>query len=150
MRVQIICFLLVLLAATYLCLDGPTNPRYNKFIKQHVIQKMSASECDHVMKARGINNNRNCKNTNTFILATNEVVKSVCGKNGAPYKENKNMTISLQHFDIVVCKLKKQPGKKEKGKSKCQYDGEKLNKRIIIACIKGYPVHYDNDIDYID
>lgn len=97
------------------------------------------------MQARKINNIKKsmCKKINTFILASAEDVKYVCKKGEKVGK----MTKSNRGFDIVVCNLKKQQGKR----AKCQYHGQKLkNKKILIKCEKGFPVHYDGDIGYCD
>lgn len=145
MKIQFVCLLLVLLSATVLSQDAKIKSRYEKFQNQHIDKKMNASSCDDVMQARKISPNTNkCKKTNTFILSNVKPVKSICGKEGEPWSNQ--MTKSLKHFDIVVCKVKKQKAKP----AKCTYLGEKLNKKIIIKCEKGFPVHYDSDIDYCE
>ncbi|KAM6952950.1 ribonuclease-like 3 [Lycodopsis pacificus] len=140
MRIQFVCLLLVLLSASVLSQKAKLKRRYTKFINQHIDKRMSVDKCDDVMRAK-INKN-NCKNNNTFIQSNTQTVKSICGKKGEPYGD---MTKSLQRFDIVVCELKEQTRP-----NKCHYNGEKLNKKIIIKCEKGFPVHYDGDIDHCE
>lgn len=145
MKIEFVCLLLVLLSATVLSQDAKIKSRYEKFKNQHINKKMNASSCDDVMQARKIFTNTNkCKNTNTFVLSDIKPVKSVCEKEGEPWR--KKMTKSLKRFNIVVCKVKNQKAKPPK----CTYLGKKLNKKIIIKCEKGFPVHYDSDIDHCE
>uniref|UniRef100_A0A3Q3K5K8 Ribonuclease A-domain domain-containing protein n=1 Tax=Monopterus albus TaxID=43700 RepID=A0A3Q3K5K8_MONAL len=116
--------------------------RYDKFKNQHIDKDMSPEKCDKVISEKGIKDAKtNCKNINTFILATIDEVKPICGSAGEPYKD-KGLTLSTKPFKIVVCKLQPQ--------GDCKYNGQSLTKRIVIACEKDFPVHYDHDIDYID
>eukprot|EP00064_Thunnus_orientalis_P012785 superscaffoldBa00002004_g12820 len=142
MRIQFVCLLLVLLSATVLSRKGKINNRFNKFKVQHVIDHMTVDECDDVIQKRKISTKKLCKKTNTFIQANIDTVKTVCAGNGKPYKKQ---TLSLEQFDIVVCKLKKSA--KSQG---CHYNGEALNRKIIIKCEKGFPVHYGGDIRYFE
>ncbi|XP_028446005.1 ribonuclease-like 3 [Perca flavescens] len=145
MRIQFVCLLLVLLSATVLSQDAKTKRQYKKFRNQHINEQMSVDGCDDVMRARKIAiNNKKCKKTNTFILSNVKRVRSICVNNGEPYDQDKNMTKSHEHFNIVVCRL--EPTKH----AKCHYNGKKLNKKIIIKCVGGFPVHYDGDIGHCD
>ncbi|XP_071314416.1 ribonuclease-like 3 [Trachinotus anak] len=142
MRFQVVCLLLVLLSATVFLKN--VKDRYEKFIKQHIYENMTADKCDAEMQKRKISilPNGKCKPTNTFVRANNKTVKSICEGKGERYGE---MTKSLQRFDIVVCRLKP----RAKKPPKCQYSGTKISqKKIIIKCENGYPVHYDGDIDH--
>ncbi|XP_051276944.1 ribonuclease-like 3 [Dicentrarchus labrax] len=145
MKIQLVCLLLVLLTATVLTQDTKINKRYKKFINQHIIKTMSARSCYKEMQERKINIKKSmCKKINTFILASAEDVRSVCVDKGVPYHK---MTKSIEDFDIVVCNRTNKQGKR----AKCQYHGDKLkNKKILIKCEKGFPVHYDGDIGYCD
>lgn len=139
MKIQFVC--LLLLSTTVLSLDLELNP-YKRFKNEHVNEDMSVDGCDDVIRERNISLNRKlCKPKNTFIQANIETVKSVCKGEGEPYR---GQTISTAHFDIVVCKLKIQKPKYPK----CHYNGKALNRRIIIKCVKGFPVYYGGDIDY--
>eukprot|EP00064_Thunnus_orientalis_P012786 superscaffoldBa00002004_g12821 len=143
MRIQLAC--LLLLFATVCSQDASVSPRYRKFIEQHISGQMSATRCDDVIRSRGITktNSNECKETNTFIRATTNIIKSICGQAGEPYGE---MTKSLQPFDIVVCTLKNQQARKPK----CQYRGQARTRRIAIKCEQGFPVHFDRDIIHFD
>lgn len=141
MKLQFACLLLVLFFATVLSQKPNINSLYNKFKNQHIISNMTESNCTAVMQGRKISNAKKCKNTNTFILSNAKTVKAICGDKGQPYGK---LTKSIGRFYIVVCKVKKQQAKP----AKCLYQGEKLNKKIIIKCEKSFPVHYDGDIDY--
>uniref|UniRef100_A0A8D0DCS1 Ribonuclease A-domain domain-containing protein n=1 Tax=Sander lucioperca TaxID=283035 RepID=A0A8D0DCS1_SANLU len=118
----------------------------SKFRNQHINEQMSVDDCDDVMRARKIAkiNKNKCKKTNTFILSNIKTVRSICVNNGEPYDQDRNMTKSQKHFDIVVCHLK--PTRP----AKCHYNGKKLNKKIIIKCVRGFPVHYDGDIGHCE
>lgn len=141
MRIQLSCLLLVLLCVSVLSQPADVVQRWQKFINQHINGEMSANRCDQVMGARRLTqtNTNMCKETNTFIRATTNIVKSICGRAGEPYND---MTKSLQPFDIVVCQLKNQQARYPH----CQYRGQARTRRIAIKCDRGYPVHFDGDI----
>ncbi|XP_059215195.1 ribonuclease-like 3 [Centropristis striata] len=140
MRIPLAC--LLLLSATVLSQDA--NPGYIKFINQHINGQMRADRCDHVIRTRQITktDSNECKETNTFIRATTNLVKPVCGLAGEPYGQ---LTKSLRPFDIVVCTLKSQ------GRyPNCQYRGQARTRKIAFRCENGLPVHYDRDIVYFE
>ncbi|GAA6231927.1 angiogenin [Lates japonicus] len=143
MRILFAC--LLLLSATVLCQDANVLPRYRKFIEQHINGQMSANRCDEVIRNRRITktDSNECKETNTFILATTNLVKPICGQAGEPFGD---MTKSLQPFSIIVCKLKNQQGRHPN----CQYRGQARTRRIAIKCDQGFPVHFDRDIIHFD
>ncbi|CAN9515199.1 unnamed protein product [Ophioblennius macclurei] len=151
MRIQVVCLLLlmvllVLPAASFLALDEKPNPAYKRFNKKHVIEQMRAADCDKVMRKRGIyamkGRKKACKSLNTFILAGKDEVKSVC-ENGKPQED---FIKSKTSFNLVACNLTSE----ETGYPKCSYDGEKLQKKILIKCANGFPVHFEGDIKYCD
>ncbi|XP_053179655.1 ribonuclease-like 3 [Scomber japonicus] len=147
MRIQSVCLLLVLVSAAALSRDvekkESIKERYDKFINQHINENMSDKRCDAEIRKRKISfDNKMCKPKNTFIRASNVTVKSVCMGEGEPYN---GQTRSTEHFDIVVCELKKNKGKYPN----CHYNGKTLNRRIIIKC-EIFPVHYEGDIDYFE
>uniref|UniRef100_A0A3Q1IJA4 Ribonuclease A-domain domain-containing protein n=1 Tax=Anabas testudineus TaxID=64144 RepID=A0A3Q1IJA4_ANATE len=145
MKIQFVCLLLLLLSANVLSQNAKIKSRYQKFQNQHIIKKMNATNCDDVMQTRNISkgNTNKCKETNTFIIGNIKPVKSICEGKGEPWRNQ--MTKSLKRFDIVVCKLKKQKARP----ARCLYRGKELNMKIIIKCEKGFPVHYDRDIEYL-
>uniref|UniRef100_A0A3Q2T8S1 Angiogenin-like n=1 Tax=Fundulus heteroclitus TaxID=8078 RepID=A0A3Q2T8S1_FUNHE len=118
-----------------------TLERYQKFKRQHIDKKVTAQKCTAVMKQKRISNNDNsCKETNTFILAAEKEVKSVCNGQGV-YNKQSNFTESKKKFRLVICKLRKQARK-----PKCEYRGTCLTNRIIVvSCEQGLPVHYAGD-----
>uniref|UniRef100_A0A8D0AL23 Ribonuclease A-domain domain-containing protein n=1 Tax=Sander lucioperca TaxID=283035 RepID=A0A8D0AL23_SANLU len=125
--------------------DANISPRYKKFIVQHIKGQMSATRCDHEIRSRDITktNSNECKETNTFIQASTNLVKTICGGAGEPYGE---MTKSLQPFSIVVCTLKNQQARHPH----CQYRGQARTRRIAIKCEQGFPVHFERDIIHFE
>lgn len=147
MRIQVVCLLLVLLSAAVLSLDKKKPNRYQKFKNQHINKEMSPCECNKVMQGRKINaiKPKRCKTTNTFVLSDAESVKAICLDQGEPFPGN--LTKSLKRFDIVVCEWDQMTTPP----TNCSYNGRQLeNKNIIIKCVKGLPVHYDQDIGHCD
>ncbi|MED6237358.1 hypothetical protein ATANTOWER_023434 [Ataeniobius toweri] len=136
---------LLLLSTTAFCQDPAVIARYRKFINQHINAGMSHTRCDAVISQRGISETATnaCKDTNTFIRATTNLVRPICGSAGQPYGR---MTISLQPFDVVVCTLKNQGARPPR----CQYRGTSRTRRIAVSCEQGYPVHLDRDIVVVD
>uniref|UniRef100_UPI003AAEEAE0 ribonuclease-like 3 n=1 Tax=Centroberyx gerrardi TaxID=166262 RepID=UPI003AAEEAE0 len=145
MRIQFVCLLLALLCATVLSQPEHAIPRYRKFINQHVNGRMSADRCDAVIHSRGITktDSNECKETNTFILATTNTINTICGRAGEPYGR---LTKSLQPFPIIVCTLRNQ----EARRPHCQYRGQARTRRIAIECDSGYPVHFERDIVHFE
>ncbi|KAI5630415.1 ribonuclease like 2 precursor [Silurus asotus] len=119
-------------------------PRYQNFLNQHVYGNMAESWCTSEIRSRKITdgNSNNCKDVNTFIRATVEQVKAVCGKATGYYT-------SGQPFSVVTCKLKSGERRPD-----CVYtDRRKKGDRsryIRIACDQGWPVHYDEDYIVVD
>uniref|UniRef100_UPI0037E879DF ribonuclease-like 3 n=1 Tax=Semicossyphus pulcher TaxID=241346 RepID=UPI0037E879DF len=136
---------LLLLFATVLCVNADVSDRYRKFINQHVNGQMSTTRCDSEIRNRRISqtNSNECKETNTFILANTNTIKSICGQAGEPYGE---MTKSLQPFHIVVCTLRNQQARHPN----CQYRGQSRTRSIAIRCEEGLPVHFDRDIIHFE
>ncbi|XP_029972426.1 ribonuclease-like 3 [Salarias fasciatus] len=148
MRIQVVCLLLVLLAASVLSKDDKLNRRYKKFRKQHINKQMNTSDCDEVMRKRKIFvwENKTCKTVNTFILADESEVISVC-ENGTPEGEEGEYVKSKAVFNLIACKL---TNKKTKYPN-CKYEGKELSeKKIVIKCINNYPVHYERDLRYCE
>uniref|UniRef100_A0A3Q3EQT8 Ribonuclease A-domain domain-containing protein n=1 Tax=Kryptolebias marmoratus TaxID=37003 RepID=A0A3Q3EQT8_KRYMA len=108
--------------------------------RQHVDPDMTVKKCDSEMKRKKIYcPDNSCKETNTFILASPNKVKSICQGQGN-FDKNSQLTSSKEKFKIVVCKLKKSARK-----PKCQYKGSLLkNKVVVVRCDKRLPVHYDH------
>ncbi|KAM3612088.1 uncharacterized protein V6R79_002569 [Siganus canaliculatus] len=146
MKVQFLCLLLTVLTMADLSWKLTIQQRYKKFQNQHIIEQMSTNSCAEVIQERKIKLlGKGCKKINTFIQASINEVKPVCGNDGEPYG---NMTKSLKPFDIVVCTLN-ETNKKAKYPN-CHYDGEAFTTKIIIECIQGFPVHYDGNISHYE
>lgn len=143
MKIQFVCLLLVLLNATVLSQDPNTIARYRNFINQHINGRMSVNSCSDVIRNRGITqtNTNQCKETNTFIRATTNLVEAICQRAGQPYGQRRELRVSLQPFNIVVCKLRNQVRQPH-----CEYRGQDRTRNIVIACENGFPVHFEEDI----
>uniref|UniRef100_A0AAY5ED23 Ribonuclease A-domain domain-containing protein n=1 Tax=Electrophorus electricus TaxID=8005 RepID=A0AAY5ED23_ELEEL len=139
--------LLLALSATLLVDTQTTDVmrRYKHFLRQHVIEDMELNQCDQVINKRNINkcNTNNCKEINTFILATDEQVRAVCSDGGTP--KGRNLYESTKRFPLVICKLKK--GARC---PKCEYNGKKSRQTITVACVKGWPVHFEGSNIVLD
>ncbi|KAJ0002794.1 hypothetical protein NQD34_007943 [Periophthalmus magnuspinnatus] len=134
-----VLFVLVLFPSALL--GQSINDRYEKFINQHINPGMNWSRCDTEMHDRNISitDKNQCKETNTFIKAGIEEIKNVCNAAG---KLHRKIMVSNQRFPIVTCKLKRNhvfPN--------CKYDGQSAEKRIVIECEDGLPVHFKRDLD---
>ncbi|XP_056304012.1 ribonuclease-like 3 [Danio aesculapii] len=118
-------------------------PRYQKFLRQHVDPDMSVQKCDSEMRERGITagSGNDCKEINTLIQANKRVIKDVCGKAGTP---KNNLFISNQPFPVVTCILKS--GERH---PRCQYQGKRSTRYIVLGCDKGWPVHYEKGITVV-
>ncbi|XP_029021768.2 ribonuclease-like 3 [Betta splendens] len=139
MKVQLVFLLLVLLSAAVLS----QNDRYRHFINQHIYGQMRVDRCDDVIRSRGIKeaNTNACKETNTFIKAGTNLIKNICGQAGEPYPRGRDLRISLQPFNIIVCTLRNQARP-----PRCEYRGQDRTRRIVIACENGLPVHFAEDV----
>uniref|UniRef100_A0A4W4DSN2 Ribonuclease A-domain domain-containing protein n=1 Tax=Electrophorus electricus TaxID=8005 RepID=A0A4W4DSN2_ELEEL len=113
--------------------------RYKHFLTQHVIEDMELNQCDQVINQRHITegNTTNCKEINTFILATDEQVRAVCIDEGTP--KGTNLYESTKRFPLVICKLKTGA----RYTPKCEYNGKRRMRTIIVACDRGWPVHFE-------
>ncbi|KAK9967255.1 hypothetical protein ABG768_001662 [Culter alburnus] len=114
---------------------------YKKFLNQHLGPDMTEQKCDSEMRKRGITVNDNgCKPVNTFIQANSNQIKAVCGNGGIPH--GNNLFRSIQPFPVITCTLKsgvRYP--------RCEYGkGKKSTRYIVLKCVEGWPVHYDEGI----
>jgi len=131
-------FFLVLLFASELC--QPVKSTFTKFKKQHIKEDMKEDECDSVIRERNIRAYGNkCKPKNTFILDNIQNVKRVCNT-GIEVKQN--FYKSNETFPIILCTRKNNTG------NICEYDSSEQTINIVILCIKGKPVHYEDPDGY--
>lgn len=136
-------FALGLLLSATLCAHSQSEKvrqRYQKFVTQHINGNMNEYICDKEMRSRKITqtDSNDCKHTNTFIQASAQYVKRICGDAGTHY--HGNLYKSNQPFPIVTCT--------HRGGARyprCEYRGHKSTRYIAIACEEGWPVHYEDD-----
>ncbi|XP_067325620.1 angiogenin-like [Anolis sagrei] len=134
--------LLRFLAALVTQMDAAKQPpavrqRYIHFLNQHRDNSNAntgGKYCDKLMAKRGLTR-PNCKNTNSFIHATDSAIKDVCGNKGEPYG---NLRLSCDSFRVTTCKLRGGSNRQP-----CKYTHDNRPRHIVIACDQGYPVHYD-------
>ncbi|XP_074529764.1 ribonuclease-like [Halichoeres trimaculatus] len=107
---------------------------------------MSITRCNSEIQSRGITETDSnlCKETNTFIRANTNTIKTICGLAGEPTAGG--LTKSLQPFSIVVCSLKNQGARRPH----CDYRGQARTRRIAIRCEDGFPVHFGRDIVHFE
>ncbi|CAB1340047.1 unnamed protein product, partial [Coregonus sp. 'balchen'] len=133
---------LVLLCATVMVHGQPADvsPRYQRFLLQHVTGGMTIQNCQHVMSNLKLTGpDGKCKWKNTFIVANSNQVKAICGLGGT--HRNLNLFESNNPFPVVICK--RTGGDYHPN---CTYKGSKPTRTVVIACDRGWPVHYDGDI----
>lgn len=148
MRIHQTCpLLLLLLLVAAVNAQLTVRERHRKFINQHVNEDMSQTRCDSVMRRRHITqtDSNRCKERNTFIRATNGLITPICRDAGTPYPGG--LTLSTGTYDLVVCDLRSQGSYPN-----CQYRGRRLRpvRKIAIACEAGVPVHYGDDIVFME
>ncbi|XP_035862012.1 ribonuclease pancreatic gamma-type-like isoform X2 [Sander lucioperca] len=147
MKISIFAGVLLLSAAVIsvdvLSVDGEETP-VEKFKRQHIYQNMAPNRCQAVITERDIKDvkTNKCKEKNTFIDASYDKVKKVCGDEGEPIKiGNKILRISRENFNfrVVDCKCNE-----NNYFPKCDCSGSSGNKRIVIDCDQNKnPDHYE-------
>ncbi|XP_030623736.1 ribonuclease-like 3 [Chanos chanos] len=134
--------LTVILCAALPCDAQPANvqPRYRKFLSQHVNEHMNQHICTQVIHEREITetNSNRCKEVNSFIVADKKHIRDVCVRAGSPL--GRDLYESTQPFQVVKCTLKSGVTRPH-----CQYKGSKQMRRITLGCDQGWPTHYDED-----
>ena len=143
MKVQQFLLPLVLLLSVTLSAHSQSaevSQRYQKFVTQHINGNMNEYICDREIRTRKITqaNSNDCKERNTFIQASAQLVKRICGDAGTHYSGN--LFKSNQPFPIVTCTHR--GGARP---PRCEYRGHKSTRYIAIACEEGWPVHYEDD-----
>uniref|UniRef100_A0A8C9Y7V1 Ribonuclease A-domain domain-containing protein n=1 Tax=Sander lucioperca TaxID=283035 RepID=A0A8C9Y7V1_SANLU len=135
-RISIFAGVLLLSAAAVLSVEEQET-RAEMFKRQHIFLTMKNDSCNGMIKKRKINTKGTpCKASNTFIKATWEAVKDVCGTGGKPTGPNRH---SIKPFDVVEC-IQEYPNAVA---NNCRYKGTLYtNKNITITCEGGDPVHY--------
>ncbi|XP_035861798.1 ribonuclease pancreatic-like [Sander lucioperca] len=100
----------------------------NKFEQEHIV----ANLCTQVMIDRGFDvlNKTTCKPEKTFIKATVDEVRAVCGGGGKG--------VSKENFKLVECKVDPAHNKPPN----CQYTVEEVEKKILVTCVKNKPTEF--------
>ncbi|XP_069057618.1 ribonuclease-like [Pleurodeles waltl] len=144
---------LLLVVAFVSCADNHCKPPsretdYQRFLRQHYDNPKSSGGndyCEKMMLRRCMTNldppKKKCKETNSFIHATKKQIQGVCGKGGKPYQNKKDLRVSLQPFSVTTCK-----NKGDAAVHPCQYKRSSTTRKIVIACRKGFPTHFDEGI----
>ncbi|CAO2590447.1 Ang [Lemmus lemmus] len=113
------------------------DPRYKKFLTQHYDPNPDGRDnryCERTMRERRLTSP--CKEFNTFVHATTNSIKAVCGTDGEPYRDGLRKSIS--QFQITNCR--------HRGGSPrppCRYRATRDSRHIVVACENGLPVHLD-------
>lgn len=119
--------------------------RYQKFLKQHVIDEMDENDCAEAIRERCATSDGRCKPVNTFIVTFNKAeIKKVCSE-GKIYKPGTNLMKSVREFDFVKCE-------KSKGSRQphCEYNGKYIYDYVVFACEQGLPVHFERSVKMIN
>lgn len=112
--------------------------RYEKFRNQHVIPGMTVNDCTSKIENRDITGtDGDCKPVNSFIVANADTINTVCGRGGTRLRNDRNLFESNLPFFVVKCNLKTSRN------GKCEYVGRSYTSKIVLACDKGWPVHYE-------
>uniref|UniRef100_A0A8C9XAV8 Ribonuclease A-domain domain-containing protein n=1 Tax=Sander lucioperca TaxID=283035 RepID=A0A8C9XAV8_SANLU len=115
----------LLISAAVIFVDGQS---WSEFYNKHINAGMTDGQCTDVMR----------KPFNTFITGNVDAVQAVCGEGGAPY--GNGYVISYDYFKIVDCYLVHQ--NPPAVPPNCYYRGDESERRIIVRCENGEPVHF--------
>lgn len=108
---------------------------WKAFKNKHIYKGMKENQCKSVIEDNGINPSGTCKRMNSFIQATDDQVKAVCGNAG--HHVRNNLHESNLPFSVVTCT--------SDGSNSCIYKGHQGTVCITIACERGLPVHYEKE-----
>ncbi|KAG2469397.1 ANGI protein, partial [Polypterus senegalus] len=127
-----------------LCKPPANENGYTMFLRQHYDNPKTSSNdyCNAMMEMRCMTNldppKSKCKEKNTFIHSTKNLITAVCDKAGVPL--GGNLRRSTKPFSVSTCKVKGDPNKHP-----CEYKGGRGDMReIVIACAGKLPVHLDD------
>lgn len=142
---QSVVILLLVLCASLSTDAQPADVRrqYDNFRNQHVNVGMRDTMCDTVIQDRNIWDRKTnaCKPVNTFIRATDAVINAVCGLGGT--RLGGNLYRSNNPFYVVTCRHDR--GDIHTG---CQHWAKASTVRIVLACERGWPVHFQRVENY--
>ena len=100
-----------------------------KFATKYI---MASNQCTQVMIDRGfaVVDKHTCKPEKTFLKATVDEVRAVCGGKGSG--------VSKENFKLVECKVDPAHNKPPN----CQYTVEEVEKKILVTCVKNKPTEF--------
>ncbi|KAF7688917.1 ribonuclease-like 3 precursor [Silurus meridionalis] len=146
MEVRAFCLVLLLVMCSALLAEAQT---WDDFKSKHIYGSMTENACSRVMNQKKPEGNgpfsNSCKERNTFIRATDGLVKPVCtGAGTAVGRGNREGEIiyeSNQVFSVVTC-----TGNRNQRYPRCEYRGRRDTRKITITCNNnGLPLHYNED-----
>uniref|UniRef100_A0A3Q3NKM0 Ribonuclease A-domain domain-containing protein n=1 Tax=Labrus bergylta TaxID=56723 RepID=A0A3Q3NKM0_9LABR len=103
---------------------------WGTFQTMHVRKKMSAKDCNEMMKVFKQDDGGECVQLNYIIISKPEDVENICPKNG---KDLAGIFTSKTVFKTIECTLKNKFAKH----SKCLYTGKSVRGKIETVCVVG-------------
>ncbi|XP_007442031.1 ribonuclease-like [Python bivittatus] len=94
--------------------------------------------CNTMMQRREMTGPK-CKQVNSFVHDTKAEIFAVCATKGVPY--GNDLQRSLKLFRVTTCTLKG-----FKMRPPCDYKEMTLPRNIVISCMDGKPVHYEEGV----
>ncbi|XP_063158622.1 ribonuclease-like [Candoia aspera] len=131
---------LLLLLTTVLIL-GSFAANYEDFLMKHYDNPKSSvgnRYCNAMMQRRGMTRPK-CKQVNSFIHDTKADIIAVCAEKGVPY--GNELRCSMRLFRVTTCSLKGSGMRPP-----CDYRETSSPKKIVIMCVYGKPVRYEEGI----
>lgn len=102
------------------------------FKNKHIEESMSSASCTETITNKRINVSDTCKYKNSFIRATDDQVRAICGNGGTNVGSNTKK--SIYKFRVVTCiRTNDKP---------CTYKGSLNYLYVTLKCENGRPVHY--------
>ncbi|XP_031167192.1 angiogenin-2-like [Sander lucioperca] len=128
-NMKISIFAGVLLISAALMFLGPETADAQN--NNMVIGQMNPADCTQMMNERfNIDNQKDCRNFQRFVIGNFEAVRVICG--------DRTRAIT-SFFKVVECTF-------VEGKSlkpPCVYKGKATNKRIAVKCVNGNPTNFE-------
>ncbi|KAL7977592.1 hypothetical protein Chor_009541 [Crotalus horridus] len=91
--------------------------------------------CNAMMQNRGMTRPK-CRQVNTFIHDTKAYIIDVCGRKGVFYGHELRHSIKI--FTVTTCTLRG-----SNPRAPCNYKENLSPKNIVVACLDGKPVRYE-------
>uniref|UniRef100_A0A670ZMV9 Ribonuclease A-domain domain-containing protein n=1 Tax=Pseudonaja textilis TaxID=8673 RepID=A0A670ZMV9_PSETE len=128
----------LLLLLTTIFILGSIAFSYEDFLMKHYDFPRSivgSHYCNAMMQSQGMTKPK-CRLVNTFIHDTKAYILDVCGRKGVSYGHELHHSIKI--FSVTTCTLKG-----SNPRAPCVYKENILPQNIVIACLDGKPVHYE-------